>query len=226
MLKQNSFTYVILLLSLGLLSGCLNTKKIDAFIADQYNNQLPKQEKKKNTDIIVKPAVPFATENISTTISRTSKVLPLIVYWQWDYRRTSTLNPAIGINNFTKAVNLQANKELGKKLEGQQLELTVEQVPNEFAMVEKGHLVWLIYPLHWSKVYVEPDFKDLIVSYKVLQNGGETKSGKIIVKSNAGNEKIRYFQSWRSVISEHLGQYNLDIATMAKTFVANLIQEL
>lgn len=223
--RQNLFTTTILLISISILSSCHISQKIDKYVGDQFNNQLPKTEKKKNTDITVKSSIPFATTDISSTIHK-AKVLPLIIYWQWDDRHTTTLNPAIAVNYFNKAINLQANKGLNQKLNGQQLELTVEQAPSAFSTVDKGHAIWLIYAIHWSKYFLEPDSKDLIVSYKVLLNGSEMKTGKITVKSLAQNQGIRYFQSWKSAASEFLGQYNLDMTTMAKTFVSSLVQEL
>ena len=224
-MKQNLLTTTILLILISLLSSCHISQKMDTYIGDQFNNQLPKPDKKKNNDIAINSSVPFSSEAISTTIKKT-KTLPLIIYWQWDYRHTSTLNPAIGVNYFRKAVNLQANKGLNQKLNGQQLELTIEQIPNAFSLVDKGHLIWLIYPIHWDKIYIEPDFKDMIVSYKLLQNGTEMKTGKITVKNEGRNQGLRFFQSWKSATSEFLGQYNLDIATMTRTFVNSLIEEL
>lgn len=226
MTKQNSSISTILLLSILLLSGCLTSRKIDNFVAEQFNNELPKPEKKKNPDITVSTTISTDPLKISNTETKTSKVLPLLLYWQYDYRHTSTLNAAIAVSNFRKNVYLQANKGLNQKLNGRQLELNVEQVPVTFASVDKEHFLWLVYIFHWNRLYVEPDSKDLVVSYKILQNGSETKSGKISIKNKGQNQAIRFFQSWKSATSEYLGQYNLDIADMTKTFVTNLIQEL
>jgi hypothetical protein len=78
----------------------------------------------------------------------------------------------------------------------------------------------------WDKLYVEPDFKDLIVSFEVLQNGNEVKSGKIEVKNTAQNRSIRFFQSWKSATSEYLAEYNQNITNATKSFVNRLIEEL
>lgn len=214
----------ILLLLFVFVSGCLTTKKMDQFVAEQYNNKLPGQDKKKNTAIPVTSAIPFTPEkSISVTTQKTSKVLPLILYFHYDYRHTCTLNPAIAVNNFATTVNQQSAK-LNQKLNGQQLELTVEQVPNAFALVDKAGI--LLFFIHWDKIFVQPDFKDLMVSYKVLQGGTVVKTNRISVKNEEQNRGIRFAQSWRSSTSEYLSEYNADIVNMSKSFVNKLLQEL
>lgn len=82
---------------------------MDKFISEQYNDQIPKVDKKRKVaDITVLSTVDSST-NISTTVPHT-KVLPLIVYWAIDYRHTSTLNSQIAVANFSKTVNILANK--------------------------------------------------------------------------------------------------------------------
>lgn len=200
---------------------------MDRFVAAQYNNELPKEDKKKkNADISVVSGIAGNTNGVSSTVQKTSKVLPLIVYWQYDYRHTCTLNPAIAVTNFSNAINSLANKGLSQKLSGQKLELTVEQAPNAFALVDKSHMIWLVYAFSWDKIYMEPDTKDLVVSYKILQNTNAIKSGKISVKNNMQNKDKRFFQSWKSATSEHLADYNANLTTMTKTFVSKLMDEL
>lgn len=217
--KQTFFLLVVIVSQFA----CLTPKKMDVFVAEQYNNELPKPDKKKNPDITVTSSIPSDPVKISTTERKTSKVLPLILYWQFDYRHTCVLNPAIAVSNFRKTIYQQANK-LTQKLEGKQLELNVEQVPGAFALVDKSHILLLF--IHWDRLYVEPDFKDLVVSYKVSQNGSETKSGKITIANIEKNRDIRFAQSWKSSASEFIGEYNVDISEMTKTFVGKILQEL
>jgi hypothetical protein len=220
--NQNAPFFVAAFLFLFSLSGCLTSKKMDAYVAEKYGNQLPKQSKKMKSEIVVTSAIPLTDNKISKTIKRTSKVLPLIVYWQFDYRHTCVLNPNIAVSNFSNTINAMSGK-LSQKLNGQQLELTVEQVPSAFAIVDKGHMVLLV---NWDRVYVEPDGKDLVVSYKILQNNNEVKTGKIDIKSLEQNRNVRFAQSWRSSTSEYLAGYNANITTMSKAFVAKLLEEM
>lgn len=199
---------------------------MDKFVASQYGDQIPLQNKTKKADITVSSNLTSATGNISTTVQKTSKVLPLIVYWQWDYRHTCALNPAIGVNNFSNVVNALAGKSLNPKLLNQKLELTVEQMPAGFALVDKAHLIWIIYAITWDKIYIEPDFKDLVVAYKATQPDGTFKTGKITIKNTEERTGIRFFQSWRSATSEYLDRYNTGITDMAKAFITKMVAEL
>jgi hypothetical protein len=133
------------------------------------------------------------------------------------------LNSAIGVNYLRKGIYQQASK-LKQKLNGQQLELTIEQVPGSFAIVDKGHVILLIIRL--DKYYVEPEFKDIVVSYKTLQNGVETKTGKININTFQKNKGMGFFQSWKGATSEFLGRYNTYLTDMSHTIVDKLIAEL
>ncbi len=227
MKKQLLFISTVLLAAAFLLSGCLTSKKLDGFVADQFNNELPKPDKKKNPDISVNSSMKFESGDISFSSRKTTNFLPLLVYWQYYLRHTCQLNPVIGENYFRKTVMLQANKGLNQKLNGRQLELTVNQVPGAFSFTDKGRIIFLVlYAIQWHKIYVEADTKDLVVSYKLSDKGTTVKTGNITVKSIIKDQKIRFFQSWKSATSEHLGQYSVDVAEMTRNFVNKLILEL
>ena len=215
-----------LILSVTVFSSCLTSRKMDKFVATQYNNEVPKVNTRKNPHIIIKSALPSKFPAVSSTAQKTSKVLPLVVYWQYDYRHTCTLNPAVATASFSNAVHSLANKGLNQKLDDQSIELTVEQSPNAFAVVAKGHIIWVVYAFSWENVFVESDKQDLIVSYTVLKGGSKVKAGKITVKNNLNNKGIGYFQSWKSATEEHLNSYNANMTAMAKTFVNQLLEEL
>jgi hypothetical protein len=221
--NQNVVYSIVTFIFLVSLSSCLTSQKMDAFVGEQYGNQLPKQNKKLKSEIVVTTVLPPLKSNqISYTVKKTSQVIPLIVYWQFDYRHTCTLHPDIAVSNFSNSVNSMSGK-LSQKLNGQKLELTIEQVPSAFAIADKGHIVLFI---HWDRVFVDPDRKDLIVSYRILENDNATKVGKITVKSLEHSRNIRFAQSWKSATREYLANYNADISTMSKAFVTKLLEEL
>ena len=209
-----------------MLSGCLTAKKLDKFVAAQYGNELPKLSKKRKAEIEVTGLSPAGNAYISTTVHKTDKFLPLIVYWKYDHRQRCSLNPAIALVNFSNAINSSASKELMEKVNGRKLELTVEQAPSTFSLVAKENMIWLIYAFSWSKIYVEPDVKDLVVSYKLAGSGQEEKTGKITIKNAEKSKDFRFFQSWKSATSEYLAGYNSNFTSMTKIFVTRLAGEL
>jgi hypothetical protein len=206
--------------------SCLTTKKFDAYVSAQYNDQLPQVNTKKNSgNILVSSALSQGSTTISTTEPST-KVLPLIVYWNIDHRYVCSLNSQIAVVNFSKAVKAMANKGLNEHLKGRKLELTVDQAPSTFSMVDKTNVVWVIYAVHWSKVYIQPDAKDLVVSYKLHQPDSTIKTGSITVKSKQHTQNLRLFQSWKSATSEYLSAYESDVTAMTKEFVTKLLEDM
>src|SRR5690348_5392825 len=87
------FVFAIILVSL---SSCINSKKLDKFVAEEYNNALPGQDKKTRPDIVITSVYP-GENKISTTKQKTSNMLPLLFYWQFDYKYNCKLNPSIAV---------------------------------------------------------------------------------------------------------------------------------
>jgi len=220
--KQSVLVVIALFILLSSLTSCHIAQKMDAYVASQFNNKVPKPDKRTDSTIIVNSSIPSDPNELSHTV-KTSKNLFLLLYWKYDYRHTCTLNPAIGVNYLRKGIYQQASK-LKQKLNGQQLELTIEQIPGSFAIVDKGAIVLLL--IQWDKFYVEPDSKNIIVSYKLLQNGIETRSGKINIDNIQKNKPMGFFQSWKGATLKFLGRYNADLAEMSHTIVNKLMTEL
>jgi len=223
---QKLTVVTILLSSIVFLSSCLTSKKMDAYISEQYNNEIPRVNKRKQpAEIEYTSALPATPSTVSATESHT-KILPLIVYWNIEERQTCTLNSSIAAANFENTINKIASKGLNEKLNGNKLELTIQQVPSSFALVDKTHAIWLVYAIQWEKVYIEPQPGDLVVSYKLMRNDSTLKTGLITVKNTERNKNLRFFQSWKSAITEHLADYDNDVSAMTTQFVNQLIQEL
>lgn len=212
-----------LVLFAGLLSftSCLTAKKLDAHVRKEYNNELPKPRKAK-ADIVVNMMTPTGGTVISTTKHKTDKFLPLLFYWKYDHRQACELNNSIALTQFSNTINSAAAKPIEQKLNGQKLELTIEQIPSAFSIVAKENVVWLVYAIHWAKIYVEPDPTDLVVRYKL----GESKTGTITIKNISTNQNIRFFQSWKSATNEQLSDYNAKLGLMTKSFITKLAAEL
>jgi|SRR5690242_1392119 len=225
-LKSHHFTSLPLIFSATMLfSSCLTSKRMNAFISDQYNNEIPRVNKRTQpANIFYTPPI-HSDADISVTTAHT-RILPLIVYWVIDDRKTSTLNPGIAAADFENTINKIAYKGLMQKLNGQRLELAVQQAPCTFALVDKTHAVWLIYAIHWEKVYIEPQPSDLVVSYRLSQQDGSSKSGTITIKNPERNKNLGFFQSWRSAVSQHLEDYDSNMTDMTKEFVDELMKQL
>lgn len=222
---KNLRLFVLVCTISAALYSCDNSKRIDKFIASEYNNELP-PVKKKN-ELAVNSSLAADSQKISVTNYKMEKLLPLLFYWRSTERYTIQLNPSIAVNNFRNALNGSAGRPLLQKLNGQQLELNVEEVPAQFALAANGNIVWLLYVFTWEKAWIEPGRTDLVVSYTLHVANGSIKTGKITVASPlTDKQKLRYFQGWKSAISEHLANYNAAATTVTKSFVTKMIGEL
>jgi hypothetical protein len=222
-LKTNLKLFII---CASILTSCLTAKKVDKQVAKLYGEKQQPQKKKQIDFISITSSLTSTDNQTSTTETKTSNVLPLLFYWSWDYKNTCTLNPQIPINNFTTTVLGIANKRLKEKLNGQKLELSVDKIPNKFAFDDKAHLIFIIYAFGWDNVSIKAETADLVVSYKVLNNNAESKTGIITIPYYDDKKNLGMFTSWKKATSDYLDQYDANIISMSKLFVEKLMKEI
>jgi hypothetical protein len=152
-------------------------------------------------------------------------VVPLIVYWHYDYRNTCTLNPRIAVNRFTSAVSTYGGSRLKGKINGGHLELAVEQLPNVFLLDDKG---WLVFPGFGAETLsIQPTVVDMIVSYRLFdRNNTEVKTGTVSIGDPDKAVGLKMFHSLKKMTWEYLDRYDENITAMSKRFVDKLAAEL
>lgn len=215
----------ILVFCIAMLTGCLTSKKMDRQVAKQYTD-IPEPRKNKPEDIITISTTLTSVNKISETVTKTSNMLPLIVYWQWNYDNTCTLNPQIPINNFSSTVLSQVNKGLQQKLNGQKLELSIDEIPNKFAINDKAHLIFVIYAFAWDNVTIKTINSNLVVSYRIIKENTATKNGIITIPYADDKQALGMFKSWKTATEEYLNAYDTNITAMSKLFVEKLLKDL
>ena len=217
----------ILCVLICVLSSCLGPKKINKWVAQNYS-EVPPVSKKKSDIITINSGTNNMGDKLSETEKKTSNVLPLIFYWQYDYKNTCTLNQQIAINNFTSTVLNYSNKGLKQKLNDRHLELNIQKMPSAFAVDDKGHIVWIIvYAFSWEKLTVVPQDKDMIVSYRLLNaDNTEFKNGTVTVSNADKGITLGMFQSLKKKTWQYLDQYDESITKMSKSVVDKISAEL
>ncbi|HZH00601.1 MAG TPA: hypothetical protein VEY32_05935, partial [Flavisolibacter sp.] len=95
---KRTLVLAIAVISLFSFSSCLTARGLDRYVAKQYNNEIPKPDKKKKADFNVSTSLPTAEPAISKTVHKTTSFLPLIVYWQHKHRQICALNNSIAVN--------------------------------------------------------------------------------------------------------------------------------
>ena len=218
--------FVLLIFSATLFTSCLTSKKVDRQVAKQYSDVPELKNKKQSGNISITSSLPTMGGQISTTETKTSNVLPLIVYWKLDYTNTCTLNPQIPINNFITTFTSYANRVLKPKLVGQNLELSVDKIPNKFRILDKAHLIFFGYAFGWDNVSMKALDMEMIVSYRVLKDNVETKNGIISIPNFNNKKPLGMFKNWKTATKEYLTQFDENISTMSKLVVDKLVSEL
>lgn len=209
------------------LTSCLNGKKLDRYVQQQFPKMQSLQKKKANETIVINSPLITADDKTSVSDNKTVSFLPLIVYWRWDYKNTCVLNPLIPISNFSKSFTVALNKGLKDKLASKHIELSIEKIPNQFAIDDIGHSIFLgFYAINWDNVYIKTENKELVLSYKVIENGIAVKNGVIQLDYADDKKRLGYFKSWKTATSEYLSQYDLNISALAKQAADKLIKEL
>ncbi|HEY5367753.1 MAG TPA: hypothetical protein VIJ75_02080 [Hanamia sp.] len=217
-------TFAILLLSPVLFTSCLTSKKVDRQVTKYYSDVPEIKKKKQDGNISITSSLENTNGQISTTETKTSNMLPLIVYWKWDYTNTCTLDPQIPINNFKKTVDTYAKKGLIAKLAGQNLELSIDKIPHKFQLLDKAHLIPFI--VGWDDVSIKASDMEMTVSYRVLKDNVEMKKGIISIPSFNDKESLGMYKSWKKATNEYLTQFDENISTMSKLVVDKLMNEL
>jgi hypothetical protein len=215
----------ILVFCIAILTGCLTSKKVDRQEAKQYTD-IPEPNKNKPEDVIAISTTLTSVNKISETVTKTSKMLPLLVYWQWHYDNTCTFNPQIPISNFSSTVLSQVNKGLKQKLNGQKLELSVDEIPNKFAINDKAHLIFAIYAFAWDNVTIKTLNSNLVVSYRIIKENTVTKKETITIPYADDRQALGMFKFWKNAVEEYLDTYDANIAAMSKLFVEQLLKDL
>ena len=208
------------------LCGCLGPKKINKWVAQNYEDAMP--TRKKSDVITITSSLNSMGDVLSETQKKTSHVLPLLFYWQYDYKNTTTLNPQIGINNFTSTVFSYSNKALKQKLNGRKLELNIEKMPTNFAIDDKGHIVWVVlYAFSWDVLTVQPEDHEMVVSYKILnQDNSSYKTGTVEISNTDKGLTLGMFQSLKKKTFQCFDQYDASITSMSKMVVDKIAAEL
>jgi hypothetical protein len=216
--------FLLAILSTVFLNGCLTGRKLDRQVAKVYSHRIPPVTSPKHAQSSVSVTSPlrFNAKAISSSAAHTSRVLPLIFYWQMDYTNTCILNPAIAVNEFTNAFRSYARRRLDHQLNGRELRLSIEKAPHGFAIDDMSHMIWCVAYYGWERVTLVPQTQDMVVAYTVLDSGAVVKQGEITVENKEHGRRLGYFESWKKATTTYIARYNHDIAEMARECVGQL----
>jgi hypothetical protein len=213
---------------IGAFASCLGPRKIDKWVARHYSDEPIEAPRHNGGEIAFLSKLPARDPAPSLTEKQRSHMLPLLFYWQYDYTWSCIINPDLPVNNFESAVTNNAGHGLKQKLNGNHLELTIQQLPHGFIMEDRGWLVWVIVGQFGNEVIsVEPQPTDMVVSYRLLNSTNEeVKTGTITVVDPNKTKRLKWFHSLKKTTWQYLQQYDANIVSMSKELVNKLTAEL
>ena len=215
---------ILSILTITLLTSCIGTKKFTGFVEPKFQD---KQLISTNENIIFDLT---GLENTNATITSTkvkSQFIPAILYWQWNNTIKCEVNPTIVGQSFQENfLRYSDTLKVKEKLQGRKLELKIEKIPNSFVYTHKGNSVILIIAYTVSDLEaIFPQEQDLVVSYKITENGSTIKEGKL-TSSNKDQPIKNVWKSTKKFTWLYVDQFKQNTKIMTKEIVEKLITEI
>ncbi len=215
---------ILSILTIALLTSCIGTKRFNGFVEPKFQD---KQLISTNENIIFDLT---GLENTSASITSTkvkSQFIPAILYWQWNNTIKCEVNPTIVGQSFQENfLRYSDTLKVKEKLQGRKLEMKIEKIPNSFVYTHKGNSVILIIAYTVSDLEaIFPQEQDLVVSYKITENGLTIKEGKLI-KSNKDQPIKNVWKSTKKFTWLYVDQFKQNTKIMTKEIVEKLITEI
>ncbi|MGA9639021.1 hypothetical protein [Flavobacterium sp.] len=215
---------ILSILTITLLTSCIGTKKFTGFVEPKFQD---KQLISTNENIIFDLT---GLENTSASITSTkvkSQFIPAILYWQWNNTIKCEVNPTIVGQSFQENfLRYSDTLKVKEKLQGRKLEMKIEKIPNSFVYTHKGNSVILIIAYTVSDLEaIFPQEQDLVVSYKITENGSTIKEGKLTT-SNKDQPIKNVWKSTKKFTWLYVDQFKQNTKIMTKEIVEKLIAEI
>lgn len=225
-MKNRFFSLCFFLFCLLSLSSCLNSKRIDKTITKYYNdNPIPRKVKPVENISISSPLSTGGPP--SATTGKTYNWLPLVVYLEFDYAMTCTLNPEHAITVYSNALYKYASKKLSKTLGGKQLKISIEKVPQQFLVLDEAHMIFLgIAAISWDKITISSISNMLAVQYQVLENGKEIRSGSLTATMPDYKVRMKRPTVTKDDIGDFVTNYEKNISVLSQRMADQLEREL
>ena len=214
---------ILTILTITLLTSCIGTKKFTGFVEPKFQD---KQTSSTNDNIMFDLT---GLENKAVSVTSTkvkSQFIPAILYWQWNNTIKCEVNPAIVGQSFQENfLQYSDTLKVQEKLQGRKLEMKIEKIPNSFVYTHKGNSVILIIAYTVSDLEaIFPQEQDLVVSYKLTQNGSTIKEGRLTA-TNKDQPIKNVWKSTKKFTWLYIDQFKQNNKIMTKEIVEKLMTE-
>ncbi len=222
-MRMNRFCFF--LLSTMLVLGCAPTVNLDSWVSEKYVESFPPPPPAKS--YITFKVIDTAAANdskASITKEKEKTKSSTGITSKWHYYNVCAINPVIPLTSFSKTVLFYApRKKLKEKLNGKTIELTLATIPHHFSFINNGSK---FFGVGSEELYIKPEKKSLIISYRVLDGSTEVKTGVITIPNVDKVVDQPLSEPTKVATKNYLDQYDASITAMSKTFLDKLVAEL
>lgn len=206
------------------ITSCIGTKRFTGFVDPKFQYKQISQTRDNITIDLT------GLENTNGTIKSTkvkSQFVPAILYWQWNNTIKCEVNPTIVGQSFEEYfLQYSDSLRVQDKLQGRKLELKVEKIPSSFVYTHRGNSIIFIIAYTVNELEaIFPQEQDIVVSYKLTQDGSVLKEGKLTA-SNKSQPLKNVWKSTKKFTWLYIDQFKQKNKTMAKDIVEKLITEI
>lgn len=207
-----------------LFTACISTKNYNAIVEPKFK-EITTITTSEN---FIFDLSPLENKNSSATSKRvSSKFIPAIFFWKWEKTILCEINPFVVGQSFQDNFLKYADTlNVAKKIEGKKLAIKVEQIPNSFEYTYSVNALMLVIAFSYSETQVIlPQRQNLVVSYKLSQDGTSSKEGKLIVMDRS-KPLTHSSKSTQKFTGIYIDQFKQNGKEMTKELVEKLLAEI
>ena len=207
--------------------SCTTTKRLSKFTREKLSS-LENNANEKLPDYITISIDSSLNKNGLFEVKKLrSFFIPAIIYWQKENNLSCNLNPKIPVKQFEQElIKFADSNQLGEKINGRKISLTIVEIPNSFVLTQKGMVLFLFVGYIVSELEsIYAIKKDLKVKYNIVENGKEVKSGVIVIP-NQEIPLINKLKTTKKFTRRYLDYYTKSCKKLDKLFFEKLLNEL
>ena len=218
--------FIVLIAIVVGLSGCIGTKRYNRYLSEGYKKSADSLQS-TNPDIIFRQN-PSIIDTVSVATNKKSQFVPAIIFWQWEKSVSATLAEKHQANKIQSYMARYADSlQLGDKLNGNKLQISIESAPANFTYTNKGYFMYLfIAYVTAQQETIKPEFSDIKLSYTLVDNNNAVvKKGEItVLDTNVPARNV--WKSTKKFTWKYLDEYERNVRLMSKQAIDKLSKEI
>lgn len=136
---------------------------------------------------------------------------------------TTHLHPDVPFNQVANSIyQYTRSKNFADKMGNRNLEIEIDTIPRSFTY----HNDFATYALfiQTSRFYYKPAYQDIKINYTIWENDKPDIKGSLIIQDPNRLINMGYFQSFNSLLTEYLTNYDAQLKKLGPEIVNKILQ--